>query len=129
VPCGNCCGALAVSLAGYYLAYQGVFLIDDGPRLSGPQLRAVVAAGFAGLLDHGGGTLDKRALQAAGADPDEAKARAAGLAGLEHGILAFGACGAAIAVLVSGRPSCPPCGRWPAAGSPPAVRPHPPADP
>src|SRR5205807_3153837 len=64
-------------------------------------------AGFAGLLDHGGGILDKSALEAAGADPDEAKARAAGLAGLELGVLAIGGCGAAIAVLVSGRAAPP----------------------
>jgi hypothetical protein len=101
------CGALAASFAGYYVAYQGIFRADDGPRLSGPQLRAVVAAGFAGLLDHGGGTLDKRALQAAGADPEEAKTRAAGLAGLEHGVLAICASGAAITVLVSGRAAPP----------------------
>jgi hypothetical protein len=94
--------ALAVSLAGYYLAYQGIFRVDGGPRLSSRQLHAVVAAGFGGLLAHGGGALDKYALQAAGASEEEARARAAGLAGLEHGVLAIGACGAAIAVLVSG---------------------------
>lgn len=96
------CGALAVSFVGYYFAYQGIFRVEDGPRLSGRQLRAVVAAGFGGLLAHGGGALDKYALQA-GADEKDAKARAAALAGLEHGVLAIGGCVAAITVLVSGR--------------------------
>jgi hypothetical protein len=97
------CGALAVSFVGYHFAYQGIFRVEDGTRLSGRQLRAVVAAGFGGLLAHGGGALDKYALQAAGADERDAKARAAGLAGLEHGVLAIGGCVAAITILVSGR--------------------------
>jgi hypothetical protein len=100
--------ALAVSFAGYYVAYQGIFRVDGGPRLSGRKLYAVVAAGFGGLLAHGGGALDKYALEAAGASQEEARARAAGLAGLEHGVLAIGVCGAAIAVLVSGSRVPPP---------------------
>jgi hypothetical protein len=66
-------------LRGYYFAYQGIFRVDDGSRLSGRQLRAVVVAGFGGLLTHGGGALDKYALQAAGADEKDAKARATAL--------------------------------------------------
>ena len=97
------CGALALSFVGYYLVYQGIFRVDGGPRLSGRKMHAVVAAGFGGLLAHGGGALDKNALEAAGAGEKEAKARAAGLAGFEHGVLAIVGCGAAIAVLASGR--------------------------
>lgn len=101
------CSALAVSFAGYYFAYQGIFRVEDGPTPSGRQLRAVVTAGFAGLRARGGDALDRCALEAAGAGGEDAKARAAGLAGLEHGVLAIGGCGAAIAVLVSGRATPP----------------------
>jgi hypothetical protein len=96
-------GALLVSFAGYHYAYLGVFRVEGGPVLPRRQMRAVVAAGFGGFLAHGGGALDQYALQAAGAEQDEAKARVAALGGLEHGVLAIGGCAAAIAVLVSGR--------------------------
>jgi hypothetical protein len=95
-------GALGVSFAGYYLAYQGIFTVAGGPTLRGSQMRMVVTVGFGGFLAHGGGALDRYALEAAGADQREAKVRVSGLAGLEHGILALGGCGAAIAVLASG---------------------------
>ena len=100
-------GALVVSFTGYYYAYQGIFRVDGGLALSGRQMRAVVAAGFGGFLAHGRGGLDKYALEAAGAGRRDASARTAGLAGLEHGMLAIAGCGAAIAVLASGmaRPS------------------------
>ena len=96
-------GALLVSFAGYHYAYRGIFRVEGGPALPRRQMRAVVAAGFGGFLAHGGGALDQYALQAAGAQEDEAKARVAALGGLEHGVLAIGGCAAAIAVLVSGR--------------------------
>jgi uncharacterized membrane protein YbhN (UPF0104 family) len=96
-------GALLVSFVGYHYAYQGIFHVKGGPTLPPSQMRAVVAAGFGGFLAHGGGALDQYALQAAGAEEDEAKARVAALGGLEHGVLAIGGCAAAIAVLVSGR--------------------------
>lgn len=100
-------GGLLVSFVGYYYAYRGIFRVDDGPVLSRQQMRAVVAAGFGGFLAHGGGALDQYALQAAGADEDEAKARVTALGGLEHGVLSIGGCAAAIAVLVSGRSQPP----------------------
>jgi len=93
--------ALAASLAGYYRAYHGVFRVAGGPHLPARLMHAVVAAGFGGLFAHGGGALDRYALEAAGAGEPDAKARAAGLAGLEQGMLALGGCGAAIAVLAS----------------------------
>jgi len=96
-------GALLVSFIGYYYAYRGIFRVEGGPTLPRQQMRAVVAAGFGGFLAHGGGALDQYALQAAGTDEDEAKARVAALGGLEHGVLAIGGCAAAVAVLVSGR--------------------------
>jgi uncharacterized membrane protein YbhN (UPF0104 family) len=99
---GVLAGALVVSFAGYFLAYQGIFRVEGGPRLPRRQMHAVVAAGFGGLLAHGWGALDKKALKVAGADEHDAKARATGLAGLELAVLALGGCGAAIAVLVPG---------------------------
>jgi hypothetical protein len=100
-------GALGVSFVGYYFAYQGIFTVDHGPTLQGSQMRTVVTVGFGGFLAHGGGVLDQYALEAAGTDQREAKVRVSGLAGLEHGILALGGCGAAIAVLASGRSQPP----------------------
>ena len=96
-------GALLVSFVGYYLAYRGIFRVEGGPRLSRRQMRAVVAAGFGGFLAHGGGALDQYALQAAGAEEADAKARVAALGGMEHGVLAIGGCAAAIIVLATGR--------------------------
>jgi uncharacterized membrane protein YbhN (UPF0104 family) len=95
-------GALFISFVGYYYAYQGIFRVAGGPDLSGQQMRAVVAAGFGGFLAHGGAALDQYALQAAGADEGEAKARVTALGGMEHGVLSIGGCGCAIAVLASG---------------------------
>lgn len=93
---------LLVSFVGYFYAYRGIFRVEGGPTLEGRQMRAVVAAGFGGFLAHGGGALDQYALEAAGADSKDAKVRVAGLAGMEHGVLAIGGCAAAIAVLLSG---------------------------
>jgi hypothetical protein len=94
--------ALAASLGGYFFGYRGIHRVEDGPVLSGRQMHAVVAAGFGGFLAHGGGALDKCALQAAGASEDEARVRVAGLGGLEYAVLSFGGCAAAIVILVSG---------------------------
>jgi hypothetical protein len=96
-------GALLISYVGYYLAYQGIFRVEGGPRLSRPQMRAVLAAGFGGFLAHGGGALDQYALEAAGAKEADAKARVAALGGMEHGVLAIGGCAAAITLLAAGR--------------------------
>jgi hypothetical protein len=95
-------GALVVSFAGYYFAYRGIFRVEGGPALPARQMWAVVAAGFGGFLSHGGGALDRYALEAAGADREEARVRATGLGGMEQGVLAIGGTVAAIAVLVSG---------------------------
>jgi uncharacterized membrane protein YbhN (UPF0104 family) len=100
-------GALIISFIGYYYAYRGMFRVGNGPALPPRQLRAVVAAGFGGFIAHGGGALDQYALEAAGEDEEEAKARVAGLAGLEHGVLAIGGTAAAIAVLALGRSQPP----------------------
>jgi uncharacterized membrane protein YbhN (UPF0104 family) len=94
--------ALVASFAGYYYAYRGIFRVGGGPVLPGQVLDALVAAGFGGFLSQGGGSLDRHALQAAGADESDAKARVAALAGMEQGVLALGGCAAAIAVLAYG---------------------------
>ena len=95
-------GALLISFAGYYCAYRGIFRVEEGPTLSRRHMLAVVVAGFGGFFAHGRGALDQYALEAAGAVRRDAQVRATALAGLEHGVLAVGVCGAAIAVLVSG---------------------------
>jgi uncharacterized membrane protein YbhN (UPF0104 family) len=100
-------GALAVSFVGYYLAYDGVFSVEKGPRLPARQMRAIVAAGFGGFLSHGGPTLDAYALRATGVSKRDASVRVTALAGLEHGVLSIGACAAAIVVLVTGRATPP----------------------
>jgi hypothetical protein len=95
-------GALGISFVGYYYAYQGIFTVDGGPTLKAWQMRTVVTVGFGGFLAHGGGAIDRYALEAAGADQREAKTRVSGLAGLEHGVLALGGTVCAVVVLVSG---------------------------
>ncbi|HEY7325348.1 MAG TPA: hypothetical protein VH520_11040, partial [Streptosporangiaceae bacterium] len=95
-------GALGLSFAGYYYAYDGIFTVAGGPTLQGWQMRTVVTTGFGGFLAHGGGAVDRYALKAAGAGDREAKTRVSGLAGLEHGIMAIGGTGCAIAVLAMG---------------------------
>jgi hypothetical protein len=95
-------GALGLSFAGYYYAYEGMFTVAGGPTLKGSHMRTVVTVGFGGFLAHGAGVIDQYALEAAGADQREAKTRVSGLASLEHGILALGGTGTAIAVLAAG---------------------------
>jgi hypothetical protein len=95
-------GALGVSFAGYYYAYEGIFTVAGGPTLPGRKMRTVVTVGFGGFLAHGGGVIDQYALEGAGADNREAKTRVSGLGGLEHGILSLGGTATAIAVLAAG---------------------------
>ena len=100
-------GSLVVSFVGYYLAYDGIFSVEGGPRLPGRQMRAIVAAGFGGFLSHGGSALDDYALRAAGASKRDASVRVSALAGLEHGVLSIGGTVAAIVVLATGRNAPP----------------------
>lgn len=94
------------AFVGYYLAYRPVFRlknctlnVDRSSRL------AVVAAGFGGFLDHGGGALDRVALRAAGASERDAKVRVTMLSGLEHGVLAVACLIAAAILLGLGKPT------------------------
>jgi hypothetical protein len=100
-------GALIVSFAGYYFAYEAVFSVEGGPKLSARKMRSIVAAGFGGFLSHGGPALDSYTLRAAGASEREASVRVSALAGLEHGVLAIGGTAAAIVVLATGRTAPP----------------------
>lgn len=101
-------GAIGLSFAGYYYAYEGVYVVDGGEELSPPQMRAVVVAGFGGFFAHGGTTIDSYAMRAAGAGERDAATRVATLAGMEHGVLALFGCPAAIAILLAGLPAPPP---------------------
>lgn len=101
-------GGLGVSFAGYYYAYQGMFTVAGGPSVKGAQMRMVVTVGFGGFLAHGGGEIDRYALEGANASHREAKTRVSGLAGLEHGVLALGGTAAAIAVLAGASNGLPP---------------------
>lgn len=95
-----CLALVPFAFVGYYLAYRPVFRVKDCVLdVDRPSRLAVVAAGFAGFLDHGGGALDRVALEAAGASQRDAKVRATMLSGLEHGVLAV-PCLVAAAVLL-----------------------------
>ena len=80
----------------------------DGPRVTRAQLRTIVTVDFGGFLSGIGGTLDRYALENAGASQNEAKSRACALAGLELGVLALGGTATAIAVLALGSSVPPP---------------------
>ena len=99
--------ALAISAAGYYLAYRGIYAAEGGYQLSRRQLTAVVAAGFSGLFSAGGIRPDGLVLQASGASRREAMVRVTTLTGMEQAILALYGCAAAITWLSLGRPGVP----------------------
>lgn len=84
-----CLALVPLGFVGYYRAYRPVFRAKDCELdLDRPTRLAVVAAGFGGFLDHGGGALDRVALEAAGVSRRDAKVRVTMLSGLEHGVLA-----------------------------------------
>jgi MFS family permease len=95
------CGVTA-AFCGYFFAYRGITLADDGPRIRLRELLAVVTAGFGGFFAHGGTVLDEYAMRAGGASRHEARSRVIALAGFEHGALAFLVCPAAVATLILG---------------------------
>lgn len=92
-------GALCVSFAGYYCAYRGIYLAENGYRLPHRRLLAVVLAGFGGFFAHRGTTPDDVALQLAGADRRESIVRAGALGGVEQSALALLGCAAAVTAL------------------------------
>lgn len=95
-----CLGLLPLAFVGYYLAYRPVFRLKNcALDFDRPSRLALVIAGFSGFLDHGGGALDRVALEAAGVSRRDAKVQVTMLSGLEHGVLAV-PCLIAAAVLV-----------------------------
>jgi hypothetical protein len=99
--------ALALSAAGYYFAYRGIYAAEGGYALSRRQLTAMVAAGFSGMFSTGGMRPDGPVLQASGASRREAMVRVTALTGMEQAILALYGCAAAIAWLSPGLPGVP----------------------
>ncbi len=100
-------GALLVSYTGYYYAYRGVYVVEGGNSLTARYMHAVVTGAFGGFFAHGGGTVDEYAVEATGATKRDAQVRAAALTGFEQGVLALGACAAAIVALATGSSRAP----------------------
>ena len=99
--------ALAISAAGYYLAYRSIYAAEGGYQLTRRQLTAVVAVGFGGLFTTGWIRPDGLVLQASGASRREAMVRVTTLTGMEQAILALYGCAASIAWLSLGLPGVP----------------------
>jgi hypothetical protein len=95
-------GAVLIGYCGYYVAYRGLYVAEDGPSVGARPLMWIVAAGFGGLIAHGAGAFDERALRAGGFEKRQARVRVAALAGFEHGALALIVCPAAIIALLLG---------------------------
>jgi hypothetical protein len=94
--------AWLVSLAGYYFAYRGIFAGKEPAPISQRHLIALVVAGFGGFLAYRGRSLELYALQAAGAEDADARARVTSFGALEQGVLGLGGCLVAVAVLCAG---------------------------
>ena len=87
---------------GYVVAYREVARVEGGPRLGLGRAGAMVAAGFGAFVIRGGFVVDRQALEAAGLDPRQARARVLGLGALEYAILAPAAALAAVILLARG---------------------------
>jgi hypothetical protein len=99
--------ALAMSAAGYYVAYRQIYAAEGGYELSRRPLAAMVAVGFGGLFDTGGISQDGLVLQASGASRREAMVRVTTLGGMEQAMLALYGCAASIAWLCLDLPGVP----------------------
>jgi uncharacterized membrane protein YbhN (UPF0104 family) len=87
---------------GYVVAYREVARVEGGPRLGLGHAGAIVAAGFGAFVIRGGFVVDRQALEAAGLDPRQARARVLGLGALEYAVLAPVAALAAVILLARG---------------------------
>lgn len=87
---------------GYVVAYREVARLEGGPRLGLGRAGAIVAAGFGAFVIRGGFIVDRQALEAAGLEPRQARARVLGLGVLEYAVLAPAAALAAVILLVRG---------------------------
>ena len=87
---------------GYVVAYREVARLEGGPWLGLGRAGAIVAAGFGAFVIRGGFVVDRQALEAAGLDPRQARARVLGLGALEYAVLAPAAALAAVILLARG---------------------------
>ena len=87
---------------GYVVAYREVARVEGGPRLGLGRASAIVAAGFGAFVIRGGFVVDRQALESAGLDPRQARARVLGLGALEYAVLAPAAALAAVILLARG---------------------------
>jgi uncharacterized membrane protein YbhN (UPF0104 family) len=87
---------------GYVVAYREVARVQGGPRLGLGRAGAIVAAGFGVFVVRGGFIVDRQALEDAGLEPREARARVLGLGVLEYAVLAPAAALAAVILLARG---------------------------
>lgn len=87
---------------GYVVAYREVARVEGGPRLGLGRAGAIVAAGFGAFVVRGGFVVDRQALEAAGLNPRQARARVLGLGALEYAVLAPAAALAAVILLARG---------------------------
>jgi uncharacterized membrane protein YbhN (UPF0104 family) len=95
-------GMELVAYVGYVVAYRAVVGLEGGPRLGLARTGAIVAAGFGAFVVRGGFVLDRHALEDAGLEPREARARVIGLGVLEYAVLAPAAALAAVILLARG---------------------------
>jgi uncharacterized membrane protein YbhN (UPF0104 family) len=87
---------------GYVVAYREVARMEGGPRLGLARAGAIVATGFGAFVIRGGFVVDRHALEDAGLEPREARARVIGLGALEYAVLAPVAALAAVILLARG---------------------------
>lgn len=95
-------GMELVAYIGYVIAYREVARLEGGPRLGLLRAGAIVAAGFGAFVVRGGFVVDRHALEDAGLEPREARARVIGLGALEYAVLAPAAALAAMILLARG---------------------------
>jgi uncharacterized membrane protein YbhN (UPF0104 family) len=95
-------GMELVAYLGYVVAYREVAGLEGGPRLGLVRAGAIVAAGFGAFVLRGGFVLDRQALEDAGLEPRQARARVIGLGALEYAVLAPAAALAAVILLARG---------------------------
>ncbi len=95
-------GAEALAYVGYVLGYREVSRVESGHDMGHRTALAAVLAGFGPFVARGGFVVDLHAFRNTGISDREARVRVLGLGALEYAMLAPAACGAAIALLVTG---------------------------
>src|SRR5207237_10423264 len=87
---------------GYVAGSREVGRLEGGPRVGLGRAGAMVASGCGAFVIRGGFVVDRQALEAAGLNPRQARARVLGLGALEYAILAPAAALAAVILLARG---------------------------